>query len=348
LAVKDGGDITTTLSLLNYYDIEWLGVISVGTPAQEFSVIFDTGSTDLWMPSTGCTSQGCESQARFESSSSSTFIDLETQVAAAFGSGDLYGSLAQDTVRLGELTVVGQTFCLIDEEVGSWTSVDDPFDGLLGLAFPQLSDTTGYTPLFDSIINQGTLTRNAVSFFFGSYEEEDSASITFGTPPEALYVAPIQYIQVSSQLYWQVKLVDIYVNGVAQNLCSSRSCVAVLDTGTTLLTGPSAGVAALVAAIGASEDCSNYDSLPSITYVFADDNGNYEFELEPFYYVIEEQSRNGDWCAPAFMSFDISPSTWYWIVGDVFMRKFFTTYYRGETTTSTAYVGIATAAAASR
>jgi len=44
------------------------------------------------------------------------------------------------------------------------------------------------------------------------------------------------------------------------------------------------------------------------------------------------------------MSFDISPSTWYWIVGDVFMRKYFTSYYRGEAVDSQAYVGIATAA----
>jgi len=342
--VKDGGDITTTLDLLNYYDTEWLGSISIGTPAQSFEVIFDTGSTDLWLPSTGCQSIGCESQNRFIAEDSTTYTSLDKKVAAEFGSGDLYGELAQDTVTIGELTVTSQTFCMIDDEEGSWTSVDDPFDGLLGLAFPELSDTTGYTPLFDNIIGQGSLSRNAVSFFFGSYTEEDSASITFGTPPESLYVAPISYIAVATPLYWQVKLIDIYVNGVAQNLCSGRTCLAVLDTGTTLLTGPTAGVAALVNAIGASEDCSNFDTLPSITYVFGDDNGQYEFALEPYYYVIEEESRSGDWCAPAFMSFDISPTTWYWIVGDVFMRKYFTTYYRGDTTTSQAYVGIATAA----
>jgi hypothetical protein len=277
---------------------------------------------------------------------SSTYVNLDKQVAAEFGSGDLFGELAQDTVSLGSLAVTSQTFCMIDQEEGSWTSIDDPFDGLLGLAFPSLSDTTGWSPLFDNIITQGSLERNAVSFFFGSYEEETSATITFGTPPEDLYIAPIQYIQVSTQLYWEVKLVDIYVNGEPQNLCAGRTCLAVLDTGTTLLTGPSAGVAALVGSIGANEDCSNYEQLPSITYVFADNNGQYEFELEPFYYVIEEESRQGDWCAPAFMSFDISPSTWYWIVGDVFMRKYFMSFYRGESTTSDAYIGIATAASA--
>jgi hypothetical protein len=346
--LEDGGSVTTTLSLLNIYDTEWLGTISIGTPAQDFAVIFDTGSTDLWLPSEGCTSAGCESQARFDSSSSSTYVSLDKNVAAAFGSGDLFGTLAQDTVTLGGLTVTSQVVCLIDEEEGSWTSANDPFDGLLGLAFPALSDTTGYSPLFDNIINQGSLTMNAVSFFFGAYTEENSASITFGTPPSDLYVAPLSYIKVQTQLYWEISLVDIYVGGEAQNLCADHTCLAVLDTGTTLLTGPSEGVANLLSAIAAEEDCSNVDDLPSITYVFKDDNGQYEYTLEPYYYVIEEEWHGSEWCAPAFMSFDISRTTWYWIVGDVFMRKFFTTYYRGETTSSDAYIGIATAAAASR
>jgi len=344
---------TSTLDLSNYYDTEWLGQISIGTPPQSFAVIFDTGSTDLWLPSTLCDTPDCASQPRFAATDSTTFLSLNKAVAAAFGSGDLYGQLAKDTVHLGNVTVVGQTFCMINEEEGSWTSDNDPFDGLLGLAFPSLSDTTSEgTPLFDSMINQGALDRNAVSFFFGDYDQEDSASITFGTPPESLYVAPIQYIQVVTQLYWQVILKDIKVNGVSMNLCSSKTCYAVLDTGTTLLTGPTVGVATLIQAIGASSDCSNFDSLPTITYVLADDNGSYEYDLEPYYYIMDEQEEkpNGsvkDICAPAYMSFDISPSASYWIIGDVFMRKYFTTYYRGETTTSTAYVGIAKGASVS-
>jgi len=278
---------------------------------------------------------------------------LGKTVSAAFGSGDLYGQLAQDTVYLGGVVVTSQTFCMIDQEEGSWTSSSDPFDGLLGLAFPALSDSTSSgTPLFDSMITQGALDRNAVSFFFGSYSEETDASITFGIPPKDLYIAPIQYIQVTTPLYWQVVLKDIYVNGVPQNLCEDKTCYAVLDTGTTLLTGPTVGVAALVSAIGSTSDCSNFEALPSITYVFSDDKGTYEYPLEPYYYIMDEQeeTKDGDTkdiCVPAFMSFDISESASYWIVGDVFMRKYFTTYYRGSTVDSNAHVGIATAAAAS-
>ena len=79
-------------------DLEWAGTISIGTPAQSFLIDFDTGSSDLWVPSSSCTSSTCKSKHRFTASSSSTASKKSGTFQIEYGDGStVSGPIYTDT-----------------------------------------------------------------------------------------------------------------------------------------------------------------------------------------------------------------------------------------------------------
>lgn len=87
----------------------WPPFLIFFSSAQNFSVVLDTGSADLWLADTSCTT--CSRTTKlFDTTASSTYRASSNNVVITYGSGRAAGSVAQDTVSMGGFVVPNQTF----------------------------------------------------------------------------------------------------------------------------------------------------------------------------------------------------------------------------------------------
>ncbi|XP_003480741.2 pregnancy-associated glycoprotein 2 [Sus scrofa] len=313
--------------LRNYLDLAYMGNISIGTPPQQFSVVFDTGSSDLWVPSIYCKSKACVTHRSFNPSHSSTFHDWGKSITLEYGSGEMSGFLGHDTVRIGQLTSTDQAFGLSKEEI-SRTFEHAIFDGILGLAYPSLA-IKGTTIIIDNLKKQDQISEPVFAFYLSTNKEEGSV-VMFGGVDKKYYKGDLKWVPLSKPHYWQIALDRITWRG--EVIGCPRGCQAIMDTGTSLLIGPSKAVAKIHSLINAAYvkeeyvvPCNARKALPDI--VFTINNVNYPVPARA--YVQEDASNN--LCYSGFDGImDTLSESDSWILGDVFLRVYFTVFDQGQ------------------
>jgi hypothetical protein len=66
-----------SVPMLNDENEAWIGEVSIGQPAQNFRVVLDSGSSNLWVPSVQCNLKfdaGCTGKNKYNESASSTAV----------------------------------------------------------------------------------------------------------------------------------------------------------------------------------------------------------------------------------------------------------------------------------
>lgn len=323
---------TPKIPITNYMDAQYYGDIQIGTPPQSFKVIFDTGSSNLWVPSKKCpvSNLACKTHHKYDSSTSSTYVANGTKFAIQYGSGKLDGFLSQDTVTFGGLQVQKQTFAEAIDEPGV-TFLAAKFDGILGMAFSRIS-VDGVLPVWYNLVDQKLVTDNVFSFWLNRTAGPVSGGelVLGGTDP-AHFAGPITYVPVSRAAYWQFQMDKLELKGTS--FCDK--CQAIADTGTSLLVGPTDVVKKLNLMIGAIPaikgeaiiDCKKIPTLPVITITI---NG-VDFPLTGKQYVLEVTSQGQTECISGFLGMDIPPPAGpLWILGDVFIGAYTTVFDQGN------------------
>uniref|UniRef100_A0A8C9Z5R7 Nothepsin n=1 Tax=Sander lucioperca TaxID=283035 RepID=A0A8C9Z5R7_SANLU len=319
--------------LYNFMDTQYYGEISLGTPAQNFSVVFDTGSSDLWVPSTYCVSQACGLHRRFRAFESTSFRHDGRVFGIHYGSGHLLGVMVRETLKIGDLSILNQELGESVYEPGS-TFVMAKFDGVLGMGYPSLAEILG-NPVFDNMMVQKTVEEPVFSFYLSrrTSNSNPEGELLLGGIDKSLYSGPINWLPVTAKGYWQIKMDSVAVQGVT-SFCP-HGCQAIVDTGTSLITGPTTDILNLQQLIGATPsnideyliDCARLSSLPHVTFVL----GGIEYTLTAEQYVRKEMLGNREFCFSGFQAVDIfSGDGPLWILGDVFLTEFYSIFDRGE------------------
>lgn len=300
--------------IMNYMDAQYYGEIEIGTPPQKALVVFDTGSSNLWVPSKKCKSVACYLHKRYDSSKSSTYKENGKEFSITYGSGGVEGILSSDNVSVASLTAESFTFGESTKLKG-FSFVAAKFDGILGMGFKSIS-VEGLPTFIETLAEQKKMTA-AFSFYFTKTAGQEGSTLVLGGVDSKFYEGDIKYYDLLSETYWVAPMESISVNG--NTIKVGRG---IMDTGTSLIVGSKTIIQPILDQIGeVNKTCEGLDKLPNVDFSF---NGDV-YTLTPEDYVLKLTVLGQSQCVCGFMAMNL-PWEDALIVGDVFLRTYYTEF----------------------
>ena len=309
----------TAITIDDFQNAQYYGWVEVGTPPQRVRAIFDTGSSNYW---TANKNRFLQNHYLYKHERSSTYEKNGTRFRIEYGSGPVSGFFSRDAIHIGDLVLERYNFAEVDDTSGLGAAFFiGKFDGIMGLGWDSIVVGGGPSP-FGALVASGQLEKPEFAFFLG---DEEQGELVLGGSDSNHYEGSVTKVPLIAETYWEVALDAVQVGGASALSTTKR---AIVDSGTSLLAGPTAEVRRIAQLVGAvpliageyAVDCAKLASKPPITFKL----GGTAFTLEPRDYVIDAGSSM---CLFAMMGIDIpEPNGPLWILGDVFMRKYYTVF----------------------
>jgi len=324
-----------TVVINDYQDSQYYGTVQLGTPQQEMRVIYDSGSSNLWVSNIKPPLIHIgQAHNYYDHAKSTSYVQNGTKFAIEYGSGPVAGEYSADTMSIGGVEIPGYTFAEADDVSGLGPAYSvGHFDGILGMGWDDISVDGVQTPL-RALVESGKLDEPVYAFFLGS--NGGAGELTLGGVNPARYTGDFHYVPVVEMVpgvtgYWEIVLDDVQVNGASVSTAKRG----VVDSGTSLIVVPSDEVKSIAAAVGAKQlsiippfnkeytiDCSA--DAPAIDFVV--DGQTYSLAKED--YSLDQGSGQ---CLFGFMGQDIpAPVGPLIIMGDIFMRAHYCKFDVGQ------------------
>jgi len=205
------------------------------------------------------------------------------------------------------------------------------FDGILGLGFSSITQGGGAAP-FPALVESGQLDEPVFAFYLVN-DDKDKGELVFGGVDEDHYTGEFNTIPLTVQTYWQIELQGVAIG--EDKLEASKKVI--IDSGTSLIAGPKHLVRKIAQAAGAKsvmggvefifDSCDTADNGPDITFKL----GGKDYVLTSEDYVIRTESGGQTACLLGFSGMDMfGANHGLWILGDVFMRKYYVKFDYGD------------------
>ncbi|OAL55125.1 acid protease [Pyrenochaeta sp. DS3sAY3a] len=275
---------STVQQTLDNLETLYFANASLGTPAQNFRLHIDTGSSDLWVNAVNsslCQQGGnqCGESGTFNANDSKTykFVNDVFNISYADGSGAA-GIYATDTFRFG-----GQEIKSLQFGIGYVSSSPE---GILGIGYPINEVAVGraglnpYPNLPQKLVDDGAINTNAYSLWLNDLDAS-TGSILFGGVDSDKYHGELQTLPIIPEqgVYAEfiIAMTGMGLNGNASSLFWNESVPVLLDSGSSLMYLPDNVVRYLYSTFDAQYDASQGSALVDCN--LANQEGSLDFSF---------------------------------------------------------------------
>ncbi|KAI8384188.1 aspartic peptidase domain-containing protein, partial [Blakeslea trispora] len=306
----------------------YFGEITIGTPPQKFNVVFDTGSSDLWVVSSKCYDPICKTRQQFDSNASFTYESMlkdgsydRSMIQVVYGTGNIKGHLGTDTVRLADNQIVIKNQVIADAVSISKEFSKLPFHGIFGLGLRSLMSSEGHDPPFHSMILQGLIEMPV----FAIYSQHKAGEIDFGGIDPSRFEGGLKFVDAIDNNYWMVAMETIKIGSQSPQFFRRKG---IIDSGSTLIIMPTADAKKYHQHVkGAfpngdgtwSIPCKNVRDIEPMTIEL--DGITLELAAENLF--MAPTSSSSVHCLSGISEQNTNDADT-WILGDVFLKNFYT------------------------
>ncbi|KAI8972245.1 aspartic peptidase domain-containing protein [Trametes punicea] len=323
------GPGTVQLPLTDYtdgsLDILYYGPMQFGSGQATLDINIDTGSADLWVP-VGC--RGCQNRM-FNTNDSTTYVPSKRKCKITYGTGQVSGTLAEDTVAVGPVGVSHQTFCAAHTVSDDFD--EEPSSGLLGLAFGSIAES-GKPTFFENLLAEKKLAASVFSVHLTRGKPKGS-EVCFGCYDPTKAIGPVIWNPVISRTYWSIAMDGLSINGTRS---APANLTAAVDTGTSLIYVPDDVASDFYALIPGSGPAVQYGggfyTFPCDTPFYVSLNlGGQAYTIHPSDFNLGRTDEDSNDCVGGILALGNGFPPDLAIIGDEFLKSWYSAFdYAGR------------------